>query len=174
MISFDQQREGGSTVTIVKPEVVHEYNRNRGGVDTVDQLKGNYAMGRKSIKNWPSLAWWLIDMCIVNAYRLFSPPDTQYGVAAGVSHRAHGATGESVPSAAGTQRACTSSKAWQAPSRSLPQAYRSTARLCALQRRSTAQGAQLLQVRPLREVFCALTHVSDSIMKPCNQCVECI
>ena len=24
------------------------------------------------MKNWPSLAWWLIDMCIVNAYRLFT------------------------------------------------------------------------------------------------------
>jgi DDE_Tnp_1-like zinc-ribbon len=45
---------------------------HRGGVDTVDQLRGNYAMARKSMKNWPSLAWWLIDMCIVNAYRLFS------------------------------------------------------------------------------------------------------
>ena len=72
MVSFDQQREGGSTVTIVKPEVVHEYNRHRGGVDTIDQLRGNYAMGRKSMKNWPSLAWWLIDMCVVNAYRLFT------------------------------------------------------------------------------------------------------
>src|ERR1700712_1162742 len=72
MVSFDQQREGDSTVTIVKPEVVHEYNRCRSGVDTVDQLRGNYAMGRKSMKNWPSLAWWLIDMCIVNAYRLFT------------------------------------------------------------------------------------------------------
>ena len=71
MISFDQQREGDSTVTIVKPEVVHEYNRHRSGVDTIDQLRGNYAMGRKSMKNWPSLAWWLVDMCIVNAYRLF-------------------------------------------------------------------------------------------------------
>jgi hypothetical protein len=71
LVSFDQQRGGDSTVTIVKPEVVHEYNRHRSGVDTIDQLRGNYAMGRKSMKNWPSLAWWLIDMCIVNAYRLF-------------------------------------------------------------------------------------------------------
>ena len=72
MISFDQQRGADSTVTIVKPEVVHEYNLHRGGVDTIDQLRGNYAMGRKSMKNWPSLAWWLIDMCIINAYRLFT------------------------------------------------------------------------------------------------------
>jgi hypothetical protein len=72
MVSFDQQRSHGITVTIIKPEVVHEYNRHRGGVDTIDQLRGNYAMGRKSMKNWPSLAWWLIDMCIVNAFRLFT------------------------------------------------------------------------------------------------------
>ena len=72
VVSFNQQRGSDSTITIVKPEVVHEYNRNRSGVDTVDQLRGNYAMGRKSMKNWPSLTWWLIDMCIVNAYRLFT------------------------------------------------------------------------------------------------------
>ena len=34
--------------------------------------RGNYALGRKSMKNLPSLAWWLIDMCIVNAYHLFA------------------------------------------------------------------------------------------------------
>lgn len=72
MVSFDQHRGDDTTITVTKPKVVHEYNLHRGGVDTVDQLRGNYAMGRKSMKNWPSLAWWLIDMCIVNAYRLFS------------------------------------------------------------------------------------------------------
>jgi len=72
MVSFDQQRGDNTMVTVTKPRVVHEYNLCRGGVDTVDQLRGNYSMGRKSMKNWPSLAWWLIDMCIVNAYRLFT------------------------------------------------------------------------------------------------------
>jgi hypothetical protein len=71
-VSFDQQRSDGSTVTVTKPEVVHQYNLHRGGVDTIDQLQGNYAIGRKSMKNWPNLAWWLIDICIVNAYRLFT------------------------------------------------------------------------------------------------------
>ena len=71
-VSFDQPRSDGTEVTIIKPKVVHEYNLHRGKVDTVDQLRGNYAMGRKSMKNWPALAWWLIDMCIVNAYRLFT------------------------------------------------------------------------------------------------------
>lgn len=70
-VSFDEPRSDGSTVTITKPKVVHEYNIHRGEADRVDQLHSNYAMGRKSMKNWPSLAWWLIDMCIVNAYRIF-------------------------------------------------------------------------------------------------------
>jgi hypothetical protein len=71
-VSFDQPRSDGTEVTVVKPKVVHDYNLHRGKVDTVDQLRGNYALGRKSMKNWPSLAWWLIDMCIVNAYHLFT------------------------------------------------------------------------------------------------------
>ena len=71
-VSFEQRRDDETTVTITKPKVVHDYNLHRGKVDTVDQLRGNYALGRKSMKNWPSLAWWLIDMCIVNAYHLFT------------------------------------------------------------------------------------------------------
>jgi hypothetical protein len=71
-VSFDQARSDGTDVTIIKPKVVHDYNLHRGKVDTVDQLRGNYALGRKSMKNWPSLAWWLVDMCIVNAHHLFT------------------------------------------------------------------------------------------------------
>jgi Transposase IS4 len=71
-VSFDQARSDGTEVTVIKPKVVHDYNLHRGKVDTVDQLRGNYALGRKSMKNWPCLAWWLIDMCIVNAYHLFT------------------------------------------------------------------------------------------------------
>ena len=71
-LEVKEERSDGSSVTKVKPTVVHEYNLHRGGVDTVDQLHGNYAMGRKSKKNWPRLAWWLLDMCVVNAYRLFT------------------------------------------------------------------------------------------------------
>ena len=71
-VSFDQQRDNDTVVTITKPKAVHDYNLHRGKVDTVDQLRGNHSLGRKSMKNWPSLAWWLIDMCIVNAFHLFT------------------------------------------------------------------------------------------------------
>ena len=70
-VSSHNTNRDGTIVPMTKPMVVDEYNRHRGGVDTVDQLHGYYAMGRKSKKNWPSLAWWLMDMCVVNAYRLY-------------------------------------------------------------------------------------------------------
>ena len=57
--------------TTIKPRVVLDYNVHKCHVDTVDQLRQYYAMQRKSMKNWPSLAWWLIDMCIINAYTLW-------------------------------------------------------------------------------------------------------
>ena len=52
------------------PRVILDYNKFKGGVDTVDQLRDSYAIGRKSLKWWPRLAWWCIDICIVNAYSL--------------------------------------------------------------------------------------------------------
>jgi hypothetical protein len=56
---------------VTKPQVVLDYNIHKCHVDTVDQLRQYYSMQRKSNKNWPSLAWWLIDMCIINAYTLW-------------------------------------------------------------------------------------------------------
>jgi hypothetical protein len=50
-VELKEERSDGTTVIKVKPKVVHEYNLHRGGVDTADQLHGNYAMGRKSRKN---------------------------------------------------------------------------------------------------------------------------
>ena len=64
--------------TVTRPTAVHDYNQYKGGVDVIDQLHSYYAIGRKSRRTWPRLAWWLIDVCIINAYRLFtlqSQPD---------------------------------------------------------------------------------------------------
>ncbi len=61
----------GEQQTYNVPIVVQAYNAGRSGVDTIDQLQGYYATGRRSRKWWPRLAWWLIDMAIINAYKLF-------------------------------------------------------------------------------------------------------
>ena len=71
MVSLDQHRGPSQPPVVIKPQVVLDYNVGKCGVDMVDQLRSYYAMQRKSRKDWPSLAWWLIDMCVINSYTLW-------------------------------------------------------------------------------------------------------
>ena len=71
MVTLEKNRGPNHPPTITTPKVSVDYNFHKCHVDTVDQLRQYYAMQRKSMKNWPSLAWWLIDMCIINAYTLW-------------------------------------------------------------------------------------------------------
>jgi hypothetical protein len=64
MTTVEQDRGPNRPTTVTKPQVVLDYNVHKCHVDTVDQLRQYYAMQRRSLKNWPSLAWWLLDMCI--------------------------------------------------------------------------------------------------------------
>jgi hypothetical protein len=66
MTTVEQDRGPNRPTTVTKPQVVLDYNVHKCHVDTVDQLRQYYAMQRRSLKNWPSLAWWLLDMCIIN------------------------------------------------------------------------------------------------------------
>ena len=54
-----------------RPTVAVDYNLNKGHVDQVDQLRAYYAVQRRGRRTWPALAWWLLDMCIGNAYKLW-------------------------------------------------------------------------------------------------------
>jgi hypothetical protein len=69
-ITFINRRDSSTQVAV--PTVMLDYNKHKCGVDTVDQLRQSYAIGRKSKKWWPNLVWWLIDMCILNAYSLYN------------------------------------------------------------------------------------------------------
>jgi hypothetical protein len=60
----------GKEVTVNCPTVVVNYNNYVHGVDTVNQLSSYYGIGRRSLKWWRSVAWWLFDIAIVNAYTL--------------------------------------------------------------------------------------------------------
>ena len=51
--------------------VSEDYNNNMGHVDTVDQLRSYYVVQRRGRRTWPAVAWWLLDMCINNAYKLW-------------------------------------------------------------------------------------------------------
>lgn len=71
LVSVQQNRGPSQPPFVVKPQVVLDYNVGKCGVDMVDQLRQYYAMQRRSRKDWPSLAWWLIDMCVINSYTLW-------------------------------------------------------------------------------------------------------
>ena len=55
-----------------KPQVAVNYNKNKGHVDAIDQVRQYYGLERRVQRTWPSLAWWLIDICLVNACALWS------------------------------------------------------------------------------------------------------
>ena len=49
-----------------KPEIIHFYNSTKRGVDTVDQLCGNYSVSRRT-RRWPSCIFFhLVDIADVN------------------------------------------------------------------------------------------------------------
>lgn len=50
------------------PEVVKIYNKTMGGVDKFDQLRERYAIGRRSVKWWHRIFYYLADLAIVNSY----------------------------------------------------------------------------------------------------------
>lgn len=54
-----------------KPLVIDRYNQSMGGVDKADQYGCYYSFGRRSIKWWRKLMFWLLEVSIVNAYILY-------------------------------------------------------------------------------------------------------
>lgn len=55
-----------------KPEIIMEYNRSKSGVDTMDQMLGNYTCKRKT-RRWPLAMFFnLVDLSALAAYVLYS------------------------------------------------------------------------------------------------------
>jgi hypothetical protein len=70
--SLDRWGEAGNRITIGCPKAIRDYFYKARSVDVLSQLHYAYATGRKAMRSWPRLAWWLLDMCIVNAFKLWS------------------------------------------------------------------------------------------------------
>ena len=70
--SLDRWDETGHKVSIGCPQAVHDYFFKARSVDVSNQLHYSYPTGRKAGRAWPRLAWWLIDISIVNAFQLWS------------------------------------------------------------------------------------------------------
>lgn len=65
-----RRQRDGTVIQVPSAPVVKTYNKNMGGVDLNDQMRGYYMAGRKSKKWWRCLMWFFVDVAIVNAYIL--------------------------------------------------------------------------------------------------------
>ena len=75
--SLQRWSDSGERISIRCPKAIHDYFYHARSVDVVNQLHYNYLIGRKSRRCWPRLAWWLLDMCIINAFKLWSMTQRQ-------------------------------------------------------------------------------------------------
>jgi hypothetical protein len=70
--SLQRWNAAGERVSIGCPRAIHDYFYRARSVDVMNQLHYSYLIGRKARRCWPRLAWWLLDMCILNAFKLWS------------------------------------------------------------------------------------------------------
>jgi hypothetical protein len=70
--SLDRWSEAGNTISVGCPKAIRDYFYGARSVDVLSQLHYAYLPGRKAQRSWPRLAWWLLDMCIINAFKLWS------------------------------------------------------------------------------------------------------
>jgi len=70
--SLQRWSNAGEKIFIGCPRAIHDYFYRARSVDVMNQLHYSYLIGRKARRCWPRLAWWLLDMCILNAFKLWS------------------------------------------------------------------------------------------------------
>jgi hypothetical protein len=70
--SLNRWDEEGDRVAVQCPQSIEDYFMRARSIDIINQLHYSYLMGRKSKRSWPRLVWWLLDMCILNAFKLWS------------------------------------------------------------------------------------------------------
>lgn len=63
-----RRQRNGTRIEVGCPEVVKVYNQTMGGVDKFDQLRECYAIGRRSVKWWHRIFYYLTDLAIVYSY----------------------------------------------------------------------------------------------------------
>jgi hypothetical protein len=69
--SLQRWSEAGDVYQLPCPQAIRDYFHYARAVDIINQLHYSYAPGRKSRKCSTRLVWWLLDICILNAYRLW-------------------------------------------------------------------------------------------------------
>jgi len=77
--SLQRWNDRGRKVSVGCPRAIRDYFDGARSVDVLSQLHYAYVPGRKAQRCWPRLAWWLLDMCVVNAFQLWSKGRTHHG-----------------------------------------------------------------------------------------------
>ena len=70
--SLERWNDSGHKVAVGCPRAIRDYFYGARSVDVSNQLHYSYLIGRKSKRAWSRLAWWLLDMCVVNAFQLWA------------------------------------------------------------------------------------------------------
>lgn len=66
-----RKMKDGTTTAISCPRMVYDYNKHMGYVDKTDMLKSFYELDRKCRKWWHRIFWYLVDICVLNSYKLY-------------------------------------------------------------------------------------------------------
>ena len=77
--SLDRWNDSGHKVSVGCPRAIRDYFYGARSVDVLSQLHYAYLPGRKAMRSWPRLAWWLLDMCVINAFQLWSKGQQHQG-----------------------------------------------------------------------------------------------
>lgn len=68
--TVNRKQRNRTIIQVPTVPVVKAYNKNMGGVDVHDQMRGYYAIGAKLRKWWRYLFWFCFDVSIVNSFIL--------------------------------------------------------------------------------------------------------
>jgi hypothetical protein len=77
--SLERWNDAGRKVSVGCPRAIRDYFYGARSVDVLSQLHYAYLPGRKSMRSWPRLAWWLLDMCVINAFQLWTKGQQHLG-----------------------------------------------------------------------------------------------
>lgn len=70
--TVQRTQKNGTREAVSCPMVVKEYTKRMGGVDRFDQVKGTYAVGRRSKRWWLRIFYFLVDASLTNSFILYS------------------------------------------------------------------------------------------------------
>lgn len=71
MTSVHRTKKDGTKAEVPCPKAVAVYNDVMGGVDRFDQRKERYQIGRRSVKWWHRIFYFLLDLGIINSFILW-------------------------------------------------------------------------------------------------------